>query len=346
MKIKIIIASLLMGYATPIFGQTSKPASAVPALAAKLKITYPKSNPLKEALQPVPKDAVFKMPGYYLWDPSVIKVGDTYHLFASRWPASAGMAGWKKSQVIRATSTSLFGPYELKELVLSPNNHPWANEGIHNPKIMKAGGRYLIYHLGIPQWKTGFAFADSIEGPWTPVAQPVINLNNPALLVRPDGSAYAVGKFKPTLQGVINYCMKAFTATNYLGPYTVVKDEQNRLPGGFELEDPTVWWANEQYNVICTDMHAKVTGVQKAVVYYTSKNGADYELYSPIPVWSQNDPVPLAGGGEFRVKGVERPQVYLNDQGAVTALLVSVYPEEQIPTYIIIRPVDNFVPEN
>ena len=46
------------------------------------------------------------------------------------------------------------------------------------------------------------------------------------------------------------------------------------------------------------------------------------------------------------MKGVERPQVYVSEKGAVTALLVSVYPAENIPTYIVIRPVADFVPKN
>lgn len=140
-----------------------------PVLPGNIKISYPDGNPLKDALQPVPETAVFKMEGYYLWDPSVIKVGDTYHLFCSRWPKDTEMKGWLKSHVIRATSKSLFGPYQFQEVVLEPSKHPWATQGVHNPKITKVGDKYLIYHLVIPQWKTGFALANSIQGPWSPV---------------------------------------------------------------------------------------------------------------------------------------------------------------------------------
>ncbi len=320
----------------------------MPILPKEIKISYPKSNPLKKALQPVPESAIFKMDGYYLWDPSVIKVGDTYHLFCSRWPKDTEMKGWQKSHVIRATSKSLFGPYQFQEVVLHPSNHPWATQGIHNPKITKVGNKYLIYHLGIPQWKTGFALADSIQGPWTPVPHPVISTNNPALLIRPDGSAYAVGKFKPkvTRDGKWDANMQAFEASGYMGPYQLLQDTLNRLPGNFELEDPTIWWANNQYNVICTDWEAKVTGVQKSVIYYTSKDGINYELYSQIPVWSQTEPVPLQNGKSVNVKGIERPQVFTDDKGKLVALLASIYPAEGGPTYIIIRPVKNFEPKN
>lgn len=318
--------------------------------AEDVEDTHSNSSPLRDALLPVPETAIFKMDGYYLWDPSLIKVGDTYHLFASRWPVtSERMEGWKKSHVIRATSKSLFGPYQFQQVVLSPSKHPWATQAVHNPKVMRTGGgKFLIYHLGIPQWKTGFAWADSIEGPWTPVPEPVLATNNPAIIERADGSAYAVRKFKPkkARDGQWDACMQAFEADHVNGPYRLLGGVSNRLPNNFELEDPTLWWANKQYNVICTDWEAKVTGIQKAVVYYTSKNGIDYRLDSRIPVWSQRDPLPMANGRSMKISGIERPQVFLDKNGAVTALLAGIYPEnrDKDSTFIIIRPVRDFVP--
>ena len=306
-------------------------------------------NNLREALQPLPKEAIFKMEGYFLWDPSVIKVGKAYHLFASRWPASDEMIGWKKSHIIRATSKSLFGPYTFAEVVFEPKNHPWATEGMHNPKITKVGKKFLLYHLGIPAWKTGFLFADNIEGPWTPVEKPVISTNNPSIVVKPDASVYVVGKFKPKVfnDGKWDANMQAFEAEDIMGPYKLVGDEGNRLPNNYELEDPTIWWANNQYNVICTDWEAKVTGIEKSLVYYTSKDGINYELDSNIPFWSQKDKIPVIDRDSLQVDGIERPQVYLDENGAVQALLVSIYPwKRKEPTYIIIRPVDKFMPTN
>ena len=136
----LYILFFLITCSFPVLSQQEKK-QIYPKLPKDIVVSYPNSNPLKQALKPVPNNALFKMEGYYLWDPSVIKVGNEYHLFASRWPANLGMEGWK----------------------------------------------------------TGFAFADSIQGPWVPVSKPVLNTNNPALLIRADGSTYAVGKFKPTI---------------------------------------------------------------------------------------------------------------------------------------------------
>ena len=41
---------------------------------------------------------------------------------------------------------------------------------------------------------------------------------------------------------------------------------QALLPNGGELEDPTIWWAHDQYNVVLNDWRGKATG--------TFKNGA------------------------------------------------------------------------
>jgi hypothetical protein len=96
-----------------------------------------------------------------------------------------------------------------------------------------------------------------------------------------------------------------------------------------------------RYHVLCTDWESKATGIRKSLVHYTSDDGVKYDLVSQIPVWSQDEPLPLADGKSMRVAGIERPQVVRDEHGAVVALLVSAYPEvkESQPTFIIIRPV-------
>ena len=321
----------------------------LPKLSSDLKIDYTNSNPLLEALKPVPETAVFEMKGYSLWDPSVIQVDDTFHLFCSRWKEADGWDAWKKSHVIRATSKSLFGPYKFEEVVIKPEDHPWATAGIHNPKIIKIGNKFLLYHLGIPKWHTGFLFSDSIEGPWEALSESLIKTNNPSIWVHEDGRVYALGKFKPakkdTKDGRWDAYMRAFKAPNIMGPYDVVGDNKNRLPNDFELEDPTVWYSNNQYNVICTDWEAKVTGIDKSVLLYTSKNGIDYSLYSQIPLWHRNEPTPMEGGKILLLDKIERPQVYLNKQNELVALLVSATRKSNSDQgIIIVRPVEKFTP--
>lgn len=40
-------------------------------------------------IQPVAKNSGLRIDGYFVWCGSVIKVGDTYHMFASRWPVAS-----------------------------------------------------------------------------------------------------------------------------------------------------------------------------------------------------------------------------------------------------------------
>ena len=89
-----------------------------------------------------------------------------------------------------------------------------------------------------------------------------------------------------------------------------------------------------------------MTGIQKPVIYYTSKDGIEYELYSKIPVWTQEEPIYLEDGSQLKVSRIERPQVYINEDGQLTALLVAIGIKTRSHDYIVIRPVDKFVPRN
>src|SRR5690606_20252214 len=98
---------------------------------------------------------------------------------------------------------------------------------------------------------------------------------------------------------------------------------------------------------ICLDWDSKATGIFKAFTYYTSKDGINYKLYSNIPIWTRNEPIAIADGTELKVTRLERPQVFLDDNGAVQALLASAQPENRdAPWFILIRPVKNFIPSN
>jgi hypothetical protein len=59
-------------------------------------------------------------------------------------------------------------------------------------------------------------------------------------------------------------------------------------------------------------------------------------------VWSQSDPVPLDDGTTVAIPGVERPQVFQNEQGEIIAILAAIRPTGDAPSYIMIRPVDRF----
>src|SRR5256885_3659346 len=101
--------------------------------------TQPVGKSLKDFLRPAPKSGGFAMPDYFIWCSSVIKVGDTYHMFASRWPATEkGLGAWTTmSECVRATSKDLLGPYTFEEVVIQKRPGNWDNSRVHNVKIVR-----------------------------------------------------------------------------------------------------------------------------------------------------------------------------------------------------------------
>ena len=325
--------------ARPVFGLKPFLAATWLALAAiSPAADAPKS--LKDSLLPAPKNGGFAMDGYMLWCSSVVEVDGVYQMFASRWPARYAMDGWTKySECIRATSTNLCGPYTFQEVVLQKRPDHWDNSRVHNVKLVKAGAKYVLFYINSAN-QTGYAVADAITGPWTRSDKPVIRASNPAPLVRADGSVYVFCRLKDKSQ--VNRGV-AYTADSYAGPYTALANGDNLLPDGGELEDPTIWWANHQYNILLNDWKGHATGGGKDGAQYFSKDGLHYQLVSHDPVFTKT--VPYDDGTSEAFKRRERPFVYVNAQGEVLALFTACLPASG-PSRIVAQPVNHYYPAN
>ncbi|HTN38588.1 MAG TPA: glycoside hydrolase family protein [Arachidicoccus sp.] len=272
---------------------------------------------LKADLGPCIKAGGFKMPGYILWCPSVIKVGKTYHMFASRWPEKYGLAGWTKySEIVRATSKSLYGPYTFQEIVLQKRPGCWDNDRAHNPKIIRAGGKYVLFYISSAN-ETGYAYADKITGPWKRADRVILPFSNPAPLVMKDGSMYVFGR--KVVDGLRT--AQAYKASSFDGHYSLLAGGHNLLPAGNELEDPTIWWSHNRYNVLVSDFGGKATGISKSGAQYYSKDGIHYTLLSKEPVYTKT--VYYDDGGQFTFRRRERPFVYTDRSGVPEALFTA-----------------------
>jgi hypothetical protein len=311
----------------------SEPASETPPATKR------EARTLKEALLPAIKSTGLWMENFILWCPSVIKVGDTYHLFASRWPSRYQMGGWTtQSEIIRATSKDLLGPYSFQEVVFQKRPDNWDNTRVHNPKIVKSGDKFLLYYIDTAN-ETGYAIADAITGPWSRPDQPVMKISNPAPLVRPDGSIYIFGRLGDSQK--VNRGI-AFTTPQYTGPYTVLADGANLLQNNAELEDPTIWWASNQYNVLLNDWKGKATGTSKGGAQYFSKDGEKFQLMTSEPVFTKT--VTYSDGTSETFRRRERPFVYTNEQQEVVALFTACYDGNE--ARIVVQPVNRYVPKN
>ncbi|SJZ46690.1 glycoside hydrolase family protein [Sediminibacterium ginsengisoli] len=294
---------------------------------------------MKESIGPAVKNGGFRMDGYILWCPSVIKVGNTYHMFASRWPEEYGLAGWTKySEIVRATSDQLLGPYTFQEVVVQKREGYWDNDRAHNPKIVKAGDRYVLYYISSAN-ETGYAYASSINGPWTRCDSTAMPFSNPAPLVRADGSIYVFGR------KAVNdiRIAQGYTATSFSSKYKLLNEGNNLLPGVNQLEDPTIWWASGQYNVILSDLKGDATGVNKNGAQYYSKDGVHYQLLSKDPVYTKT--VNYDDGTSYTFRRRERPFVFTNEKGEVTAFFTSCLTDKD-RSWIEAQPVKNYVPES
>ena len=302
---------------------------------------FTEAQTLKDAMKPAVKNGGFKMEGYILWCPSVIKVGKTYHMFASRWPKQYGLGGWTKySEIVRATSNNLYGPYTFQEVVLQKREGYWDNDRAHNPKIVKAGKKYVLYYISSAN-ETGYATADAITGPWIRTDSVAMPFSNPAPLVRKNGSVYVFGR---KAVGSIRIA-QGYEAPFYNANYKMVTNNFNLLPDSNQLEDPTIWWASNQFNVIISDFRGDATGVGKNGAQYYSTDGIHYKLVSKESVYTKT--VNYDDGSSISFRRRERPFVYVDEKGNVTAFFTSclVENDKKEQSWIEVQPVDNYVPK-
>jgi hypothetical protein len=122
-----------------------------------------------------------------------------------------------------------------------------------------------------------------------------------------------------------------------------VANGDNLLPNGGELEDPTIWWANNQFNILVNDWKGKATGITKAGAQYFSKAGIHYVLMTPEPVFTKTVVYDDKTSETFSRR--ERPFVYSNEKGEVIALFTACLPMEG-PARVVVQPVDRYVPGN
>lgn len=314
------------------------------ALALLFSVANPlAAQTLKDDLKPAVKSGGFKMEGYILWCPTVIKVGKTYHMFASRWPEQYGLGGWTKySEVVRATSDNLYGPYKFQQVVLQKREGHWDNDRAHNPKIVKAGKKFVLYYISSAN-ETGYAYADSITGPWTRADSVAMPFSNPAPLVRKDGSVYVFGR---KAVGRVRIA-QGYEASAFNGRYQLVSNNFNLLPDSNQLEDPTIWWASGQYNVLLSDFNGDATGAKKDGAQYYSTDGIHYHLVSKESVYTKT--VTYDDGSSRTFRRRERPFVYVDEKGKVTAFFTSCLVQGEDgheQSWIEVQPVSDYVPKS
>jgi hypothetical protein len=283
-----------------------------------------------KAFAPVAKGTGFAMDGYFVWCGSVIKVGDKYEMFASRWPASTKFPeGYRQhSEIVRAEATRPEGPYVFKEVVIAARAAgKWDSAMAHNPAIYQVGGTFVLFYIGSDVGsklrQIGVATAPSVTGPWARQDKP-LNLglagdaNNPAAWFEPDGSVKLVWR-----TANLRVCESA--AKSFAGPFSVVND--NLWPTA-QVEDFFLFKKGSTYHLICEDNAGKVTGHdRKWGAHLISDDGVAQWRTAPEPI-AYDDTIRWTDGTEFNPVRRERPWLLI-ENGTITYLFNAVFDGKQ-----------------
>lgn len=255
-------------------------------------------KPILNRLMPVPKDAGFRVSGYFVWGGSVIFADGMYHLFASRWPTwetlgigqeNRGhvslLSGYKNhSEIVRAVADNPLGPYEFAQVVVAGRGGDyWDGQMCHNPKIAKIGDRYVLYYIGrsprSSARKIGYAVAESIEGPWQRREKQIMltdDANNPAPYIEKDGRVLLAFRDQSLVMHVAR-------ADRFDGRYEILAG--NIVPG-VKLEDPTLFFMDGRYHMVLEDNKGQLTGDERHGAQLVSRSGRTWQPYDPVKVYT------------------------------------------------------------
>jgi alpha-L-fucosidase len=313
----------------------------------------PDKNPLffKDRLLPLSEENVFKTEGYFNWCSSIIKGDDgNYHLFYSRWPKKYTFLSWlTHSEVAHAVSESPAGPWKYKETVLqSRGKGHWDAFTVHNPKIKKFDDKYYLYYVSTnmgdkdyteeelietvrtgynhPNWKeylrpnqrTGVAVAESINGPWKRMNQPLIEPSgpittltvNPAITQGKDGKYYLIVKGDKPGSNQRNQAMAV--SQSPVGPFKVL---DKPVIDYMDTEDMSLWYDKKR------DYYYSVFHAHTFIGMVSSPDGINWDKANEYVVHQKK--LDFTDGSTVKPDRLERPFVYVeNSEPQVLSLAV------------------------
>ena len=279
-------------------------------------------------LQAVSVNSGFKMDNYWVWCGSVIKVDSTYHLFASRWPKGSEFPidYFSSSEIVRATSKSVLGPYEFKEVVIGERDSSyWDSNMAHNPIIQKIGNEYVLFYIGSDFTtirpgsdrylrRIGYAVSEKIEGPWHRSEKPVIDQesNNPSILID-DNKIRLIFRDEK---------LRIFLAEadSISGSFKIVNDH---VWPQSKLEDFYLYKTGNQYHLICEDGEGFITGHEKWGAQLYSDDGIRNWKINGDGIAYDHD-IRFKDGSVLHCNRRERPQLVI-ENNKITCLITAVY---------------------
>ena len=297
---------------------------------------------LKDHLQPLTQDSVFRSADYYNWCSSIIKGDDgKYHLFYSRWPREYTFFAWlTHSEVAHAVSDFPSGPWTYRETVLqSRGPGHWDAITVHNPKIKCFGGTYYLYYVSTnlggreysneelvetarvgynhPNWavlrpnqRTGVAVAESLDGPWERLDHPLIEPSGPitTLTVNPaidrggDGRYYLIVKGDKPNERRFIRNQAIAVSDSPTGPFQM---QDKPVIDDLDTEDMSLWYDTERDYYYGVFHAADFIGMMSSADGLNWKKATEYVLMHKV--------LEFQDGTQLKPDRLERPFVYTED---------------------------------
>ena len=247
---------------------------------------------------------------YSTWGGNPVLANDTYHLFVARVPGTLAM-WYKTSQIDRATSRSMTGPYTYAATALPVFAH---NPQIVHQTFRNGTERFVLFHIG----QGGIHAAESPEGPFLPVAPANWSCDNPA----PYWDA-AEETWYLTCRTKKNGLR---TAKHLAGPWTQIGLAPPEPPAGPDTwcEDPYLYrdarrghWHALFHAVNLKQLTDCGAGATSAHAF-----SRDLQTWGTLPTYVQpySSRVALEDGTSRTLASVERPKFFFDGQGTPTHL--------------------------
>lgn len=293
-------------------------------------------------LVPVSENNFFENEGYFIWDSSIIKdESGIYHLVYSRWQKELGFQGWLIfSEIVHAVSDSPIGPWKYEgTLIKGRGPDYWDALGVHNPMIVFFDGKYYLYYnstnlgdsaydekelkeLGLqggnhPKWGTvrnnqriGVAVADSFEGPWQRIDEPLIEpsgpvrnmVNNPTITKKED-LYYLIFKGDKADENRMIRDQAIAISKSPTGPFVI---QEKPVIDYIETEDMAVW-----YDAKRKRFYAVFHAFAGFIGMVTSTNGVEWERAAEYIVIPKR--VLMTNGKFYLPDRLERPFVVVEN---------------------------------
>ena len=298
------------------------------------------------------KDAVFSLDGYYVWCGTMTRGDDgLYYLFFSFWERELGFNAWvTHSKIGYAVGSDPFGKFEYRGIALDKRSGFWDGDCVHNPSVIKHGGKYYLYYMGNygcgEFWdnrnhqRIGVAVADNPSGPWRRFDAPIIDVSptghdslmtsNPSVAVTDDGKFVMIYKAVENNgnlpKGGSVVCGIA-TADSPIGPFKkfpepILVNPENE----WSVEDAFIWCEGGRFYALAKDFQGYFTGAgANHVALFESDNAFDWRLSDERIGYLRG--LATEDGDRIELHYMERPQIYIED-GKPFALLCACMTEE------------------